>query len=116
MSAFDAPSYDGGVGTADGMPALAQALRDRLESANGFVIVSPEYNALDPRRVADAIDRACWDDDLGEFILPYELVRTADDPDALLLAFRESTYEAAATTARWDRDALERPSGGHDRG
>lgn len=51
---------------------------------------------------------ARWDDELGEFVLPYELVRTADDPDATLLAFLQSTYEAAATTARWDRDALER--------
>lgn len=51
---------------------------------------------------------AGWDGDLAEFILPYELVRTADDPDAVLLAFLQSTYEAAATTARWDRQSLER--------
>lgn len=56
---------------------------------------------------------ARWDDDLGEFILPYELVRTADDPDATLLEFLQSTYEAAATTAGWDRAALERPDGAH---
>jgi hypothetical protein len=59
---------------------------------------------------------ARWDDDLGEFVLPYELVRTAADPDALLLTFLESTYVAAATTARWDRDALERPDGADDHG
>jgi hypothetical protein len=53
---------------------------------------------------------ARWDDALGEFILPYEVVRTADDPDATLLAFLQTTYEAAATTAEWDRDALERPT------
>jgi hypothetical protein len=53
-------------------------------------------------------DAAHWEDDLGEFVLPYELVRTADDPDALLLAFLQSTYEAAADTAGWDRAALER--------
>ena len=51
---------------------------------------------------------ARWDDDLGEFVLPYELVRTAADPDAALLAFARSTYEAAANTAAWDRAALER--------
>jgi len=45
--------------------------------------------------------------DLGEFILPYEAVRTADDPDAVLLEFLQSTYEAAADLAGWDRDALE---------
>ena len=53
-------------------------------------------------------DGARWDDDLAEFVLPYERVRRADDPDATLLAFLQSTYEAAATTARWDRGALER--------
>ena len=47
---------------------------------------------------------------LGEFILPYDAVRTADDPDQALLAFLQSTYEAAATLAAWDRSALERPS------
>ena len=46
--------------------------------------------------------------ELGEFILPYEPVRTADDPDAALRAFVDSTYTQAATLARWDRPALER--------
>ena len=55
---------------------------------------------------------ARWDDGLSEFVLPYEAVRTASDPDATLLAFLQSTYEAAADTARWDRRALERPGGG----
>jgi hypothetical protein len=53
---------------------------------------------------------ARYDAELGEFLLPYEAVRTADDPDALLLAFLQSTYEAAATLAGWDRAALEAPS------
>jgi hypothetical protein len=56
-----------------------------------------------------ASDGARWHDDLGEFVLPYELVRTAPDPAARLLEFLQSTYEAAATTADWDRGALERP-------
>lgn len=55
---------------------------------------------------------ARWDDGLSEFLLPYEAVRTAADPDAVLLEFLQSTYEAAATTAAWDRNALERPTGG----
>ncbi|HHP7233560.1 MAG TPA: DUF5996 family protein [Desulfobacterales bacterium] len=42
------------------------------------------------------------------FLLPYEAVRTADDPDAALLEFLQSTYEAAANNAGWNRDALER--------
>jgi hypothetical protein len=45
---------------------------------------------------------------LGEFLLPYEAVRTADDPDATLLSFLQTTYEAAAVSAHWDRRALER--------
>lgn len=48
--------------------------------------------------------------ELGEFVLPYPLVRTAAHPDAVLLGFLQSTYEAAATCAHWDRDALERPA------
>nr|WP_284500821.1 DUF5996 family protein [Bowdeniella massiliensis] len=52
--------------------------------------------------------QARWDDDLGEFVLPYTAVRTADDPDAVLLEFLQTTYVAAAETAQWDRAALER--------
>jgi hypothetical protein len=48
---------------------------------------------------------------LGEFLLPYEAVRTADDPDAALLEFLQTTYEAAANLASWDRAALECPLG-----
>jgi len=51
---------------------------------------------------------ARFDDGLGEFVLPYSAVRTADDPDALLLDFLQHTYQAAADTAGWDRAALER--------
>jgi hypothetical protein len=45
---------------------------------------------------------------LREFILPYDVVRTATVPDDTLLAFTQTTYEAAAVTGKWDRDALER--------
>jgi hypothetical protein len=44
----------------------------------------------------------------GQFLLPYEAVRTSDDPEATLLAFLEDTYEAAAVHGAWDRAALER--------
>jgi hypothetical protein len=44
----------------------------------------------------------------SEFMLPYEAVRQAADPDAVLLAFLRSTYEAAASLGNWDRAALER--------
>ncbi|MGH8214707.1 MAG: DUF5996 family protein, partial [Rhodanobacteraceae bacterium] len=43
----------------------------------------------------------------GEFLLPYEVVRTAPDPEGALQEFLQSTYEAAANTAEWDRVALE---------
>lgn len=51
---------------------------------------------------------AYFHDKLGEFILPYETVRTADNPEQTLLLFLQTTYEAAATLAGWDRPALER--------
>jgi len=46
---------------------------------------------------------AYFDNDFGEFILPYEAVRTSADPESTLLAFLESTYEAAASLGNWDR-------------
>jgi hypothetical protein len=45
---------------------------------------------------------------LGEFVLPYEAVRTANDPDRALLSFLESTYAAAADRGAWERATLER--------
>jgi len=51
--------------------------------------------------------QARYDPGLGEFLLSYDAVRTADDPDAVLLAFLQSTYEAAADLAGWDRVALD---------
>jgi hypothetical protein len=56
-------------------------------------------------------DAAFFSETLGEFILPYDAVRTADDPDKTLLEFLQSTYEAAADTAKWDRETLECPLG-----
>ena len=52
-------------------------------------------------------DAAFYSTDLGEFILPYDAVRQSESPDATLLEFLQSTYEAAADLAGWDRDALE---------
>jgi hypothetical protein len=49
--------------------------------------------------------------DLGEFILPYDAVRMAANPERALMGFLESTYEAAATLGHWDRTALECPGG-----
>jgi hypothetical protein len=52
-------------------------------------------------------EAAFFSEALSEFILPYDAVRTADDPDKALLDFLQSTYQAAAIAANWDRDALE---------
>ena len=52
-------------------------------------------------------DAAFFSEALGEFVLPYDAVRTAADPDRALLDFLQSTYEAAAISAKWDRNALE---------
>jgi hypothetical protein len=59
-------------------------------------------------RDAPVTPDAMYRDDLGEFVLPYEVVRTALDPEQMLLDFLQATYEAAATKADWDRQALER--------
>ena len=50
---------------------------------------------------------ASYDKEMGEFLLPYTAVREAADPDGALLAFFQTTYEAAADLADWDRAALE---------
>ena len=52
-------------------------------------------------------DEAFFHPQLGEFVLPYEQMRQSADPDFTLLQFLQSTYEAAANCAQWDRDALE---------
>ncbi|MGH7738455.1 MAG: DUF5996 family protein [Candidatus Tyrphobacter sp.] len=51
---------------------------------------------------------ASWYPALREFVLPYEDVRTSDDPDRAVLEFFSSTYDAAATLSKWDRALLER--------
>lgn len=51
---------------------------------------------------------AFYSADFGEFILPYSAVRESESPDQTLLEFFQSTYEAAANLAQWDRKALER--------
>ena len=64
----------------------------------------PEPPGYRSRRVTTG---AYFDESLGEFILPYDVMRTAADPDALLLDFLTATYAAAADCGGWDRAALE---------
>jgi hypothetical protein len=55
---------------------------------------------------------AFYDEGLGQFILPYDVVRQSPHPDTLLLGFLQETYEDAASLAHWDRKSLERASTG----
>lgn len=105
-----------------GIPSLpddvAQEAYDREVSSAGFW---PGGNGIDyPAFYAYAYpapggyrsasvrpDAAFWHDDLSEFMLPYDAVQSAADPDETLMAFLVSTYEAAADLGKWDRDLLE---------
>jgi hypothetical protein len=53
------------------------------------------------------VKHGTFNETLGEFILPYDDVRKASNPDTMLLEFLQTTYEAAAQTAKWDRNELE---------
>jgi hypothetical protein len=66
----------------------------------------PEPEGFAQSAVAPAA--AHYSPELREFVLPYDDMRTAADPDAALLEFLQSTYEAAANLGGWDRAALER--------
>ncbi|MGC2133717.1 MAG: DUF5996 family protein, partial [Xanthobacteraceae bacterium] len=72
-----------------------------------YVYAYPEPDGYGDTRLRTA--GAVYNKDLGQFILPYDAVRQASDPDALLLGFLQETYAAAADLAQWDRKALERP-------
>jgi hypothetical protein len=74
-----------------------------------YVYAYPEPAGYGDTKLKTA--EAAYDKTLGQFILPYDAVRHASDPDALLLGFLQETYEAAADLAKWDRAALERKSG-----
>jgi hypothetical protein len=81
----------------------------------GGAIAAPAYYAYAyplPPGYADypvSPGAACYSRDAGEFILPYDVIRELADPEQALLQFFQSTYEAAAQCAAWDRAALERP-------
>jgi len=71
-----------------------------------YAYAAPEPNGFPAAAVKPAA--AFYSKDFNEFILPYEPVRLSADPDKELTAFLESTYEAGANLAKWDRAALER--------
>lgn len=71
------------------------------------------YMAPEPQGFRDARVRpraAVYDPKLNEFLLMYEEVRRAASPSSTLLEFCQSTYEAGARLANWDRESLEKPS------
>jgi hypothetical protein len=115
-----APPHPGGApGVADAV--MREAYSHELSSAGfwpgGAGIGYPAfYSYAYPPPVGFSVSavepkEAFFSEELGEFLLPYEAVRTAPDPDAALLAFLQSTYEAAATEGKWDRAVLECISG-----
>lgn len=116
FSGRDAPPHPGGAPNC-GPHVMHEAYSHEVSSA-GYWPGGPgaegtfyTYAYPEPDGFADAPVTpagARYDAELGEFVLPYEAVRTAQDPDAVLLGFLQSTYEAAADAAGWDRAALER--------
>ena len=110
-----APPHPGGV---PNLPdrISREAYSHELASAGfwpgGIVETEPlfySYAYPEPKGFRDA-DGAPgrFDKDLGEFVLPYEEVRSAYDPEAVLMTFLKRTYEIAADRGGWDRTSLER--------
>lgn len=118
FSGRKAPRHPGGVpGLPD--PITQEAYSHEVSSA-GFWPGSdafPEaafysYAYPEPAGFRDRqVSAGSFNTTLGEFVLPYESVRTAPNPDQLLLDFLTSTYQAAADAGKWDRAALECPLG-----
>jgi hypothetical protein len=117
FSGRPAPPHPGGV---PNLPdAVAREAYSHEVSSCGFwpgggAVDHPAFYAYaypEPSGFAEASVRpaaAFYSRELREFILPYDAVRTARSPDETLLDFLQSTYEAAADRAGWDRKALER--------
>jgi hypothetical protein len=72
-----------------------------------YSYIYPEPDGFRTARVA----HGAFDQTFGEFILPYAEVRQSADPGSMLLDFFQSSYDAAADRAHWDRPALEREPG-----
>jgi len=111
------PAYAGGSAPNVHIHVMHEAYSHELIAA-GFWMGSDEspqpefysYAMPAPQGLANATIRpksAQWSTTRGEFILPYEAVRTAADPAATLLAFLQSTYDVSADLGRWDRPLLE---------
>ena len=78
---------------------------------NGFEAAFYAYAAPEPAGFGDATvkpESAFYSKDVSEFFLPYDAVRKSSSPEDTLMDFCQSTYEAGANLAKWDRGALER--------
>ena len=71
-----------------------------------YAYAYPQPDGFGAEKVAPA--GAIYNTDIGQFLIDYDAIRTAASPDDALLAFMQSTYEAAANRGAWDRKALER--------
>ena len=115
FSGRTAPKHPGGAPNC-GAWVMEEAYSHEVSSAGYFPAGGTEgafdaYAYPEPEGFADypvEPEAAHYDGQMAEFLLPYEAVRTAADPDAALLAFLQTTYAAAADLAGWDRAALER--------
>ncbi len=115
FSGRPAPPHPGGMPNC-GPHVMHEAYSHEVSSAGYWpggegegIFYSYAYPEPDDYRTMPAgPNSARFDDELGEFVLPYTAVRTATDPDAVLLDFLQHSYEAAATAGDWDRAALER--------
>lgn len=76
-----------------------------VEEASFYSYAYPSPEAFKFHRVSPR--EAYFHESLGEFLLPYEAVRSAADPEAALMGFLQSSYAAAANAGSWDRSALE---------
>jgi hypothetical protein len=115
FSGRPAPPHPGGF---PGLPdRITREAYSQEESSAGFWAggVTPaqpffySYAYPEPKGYRDrTLPAGGFDAQWQEFILPYAEVRSADDPERMLTRFLQSTYEAAADLAQWDRAALER--------
>jgi Family of unknown function (DUF5996) len=76
------------------------------EAASFYCYAAPVPDGLSEAKIRP--DAAGWDKALGEFIFKYDAVRTLASPEQAIMEFLDSSYAAAADSARWDRAALER--------
>ena len=80
---------------------------DDVPRAEYYAYAMPAPDGLSQAAIGP--DAAGWKSDRGEVLLPYDAVRTAEDPAAMVLEFLQTTYDAAANLGRWDRPLLEEP-------